>query len=158
MDPSMPITRWPSLALLAIPLLLGWAAPACWLQVYEGKEADPYELNGAHTELSCSDCHGAEFANPSPARSCDDCHDADAPEGHLAGGCQECHNEDAWDEPEWEHEDFPLKGGHAGVPCIDCHEDGDDEAPEECEDCHQDDIPPGHYDSGCDHCHSIWSW
>lgn len=144
--------------LLVFALCLGWAAPACWIAVHEDEEVDSYDLKGAHSDLSCSDCHGDDFALISPSRNCVDCHTNDSPEGHLGGGCKECHSEDAWDEPEWEHEDFPLKGGHDGLPCIDCHEDGDDEAPGECEDCHADDAPPFHPDDDCDNCHSIWGW
>ena len=139
-------------------LLVGLLLPACWVYVHEDGEADDYDLRGAHTELSCSDCHGEGFAVPSPPRSCDSCHDEDKPEGHLPGGCGECHSEETWDEQEWEHEDYPLKGGHSGVPCIDCHVGGDEDADDECEDCHADDIPPFHPSGDCDDCHSIWSW
>ncbi len=153
--PSSPTTPWIGLALIA---WIGVGLSACYVQIHEDDEVDRFELKGAHNELSCSDCHGDDLALANPSRFCVDCHDGDAPDGHLDGGCGECHAEETWDEPSFEHDDFPLKGGHGGVPCIDCHVDGDEDADDDCEDCHADDIPPGHWSSDCDHCHSIWSW
>ena len=145
-------------AVLSLMLVIGLTTPACWVYVHEDDEPAEFHLRGSHADLSCSDCHGEEFPEPSPSRFCFDCHLDVQPEGHLGENCGECHDAGAWDEPTLDHDVYPLRGGHSGVPCIDCHVDGDEDSDDECVDCHLDDIPHGHYTTACDHCHSIWSW
>ncbi len=94
-----------------------------------------YELEGIHLELACVDCHKlAEVVTLEAGegrfigleQSCTPCHE-DPHEG-KAPDCNACHGQKEKFEAValFEHDKrFPLTGGHAGVSCNDCHEDGE---------------------------------
>ncbi|QDU65447.1 cytochrome c3 family protein [Engelhardtia mirabilis] len=142
-----------------------------------------FELDGAHTELGCADCHGAaadvahDFSQRFPGREREDCaachtdpHGGEFEDrGPLA--CATCHATSEFAPSSFglaEHRgtDFPLHGAHTDLACAACHEPS---APQQalrfdavgtsCADCH-DDAHGGEFDRGpfasasCSECHS----
>jgi len=97
-----------------------------------------FNLEGAHTFLECETCHvqkegGAQvlagFAPRARERSflgleqgCLFCHEDRHTEG-LSGSCDRCHGQDSFSPTvAFDHDaHFPLKGGHAGLECAECH-------------------------------------
>ena len=133
-----------------------------------------FPLNGAHIGVDCIECHANGYTGtPTNCAAChtDDFNSAKDPD-HVAGGfsmeCQVCHTETAWEPAIFNHDntDFPLRGGHVGVDCIECHADGYAGTPTDCVACHQDDYNqttnPDHKASGfsteCQVCHSETAW
>ncbi len=61
-----------------------------------------------------------------------------------------------------DHTIWPLTGGHDGLECEDCHQQGlYAGTPGECEDCHQipdSDLYPEHFQGECVECHLVDSW
>jgi hypothetical protein len=61
-----------------------------------------------------------------------------------------------------DHTIWPLTGGHNGLECEDCHQQGFYAGtPGECEDCHQipdSDLYPEHFAGECVECHLVDSW
>ena len=141
-----------------------WTPLSSSLQFEHGRDTG-YLLEGSHAELSCSECHGLEFAGlPS---NCEGCH-TDVHHGTAGVDCQRCHNQESWrDEGGFRraHDSsaFPLTGAHRGLSCTACH-DGQNfsEAPLECAGCHSLDYlntsTPAHTSAGfstdCSSCHS----
>ena len=108
-------------------------------------------LDGAHGELDCRDCHGADDANAlerlrpgdhAAARACADCHASPHAEAFLAGnaaadetsvraGCVSCHLlvHESFADPallllpeQHAHGGFPLAAPHDTVACQRCHD------------------------------------
>ncbi|HJQ65435.1 MAG TPA: cytochrome c3 family protein [Gemmatimonadales bacterium] len=106
-----------------------------------------FKLEGAHRAVPCVECH-SELRRPlrtsslvlaqrtgTPLRftttepGCEGCHDS--PHGNQfasrpdAGRCESCHGLDAFvPAARFDHDrdtKFPLRGGHAQVPCSQCH-------------------------------------
>ena len=126
--------------------------------IHEQPSPEPFELQGAHADIACSECH-TQF-DTTPARTCTECHEADLPVPHWLDECDECHSQDRWDDLLYEHDEWPLTGGHVEVECEECHqEEGDDwDAPDACIVCHDEDAPDGHMIWACDDCHTVVSW
>lgn len=103
-----------------------------------------YDLEGAHTDLGCRDCHSPDrvtdptvmaFASEHGGLertflglpdTCGACHDPDSPHGEDLEGrpCASCHDQDGWDDaPRFDHAgtNYPLTGLHARVACAGCH-------------------------------------
>lgn len=145
------------LKVAVIPLLAGLLWIACDRLI----PADPVEhwpIDGAHTPLSCEDCHGETLSFTDPA--CAACHQEARPEDHNELACDTCHITSNWFEIETDHEFFPLVGGHT-IECSSCHEpDRYRGLAPMCEGCHEDDRPnPNHnLDRECSSCHSVESW
>ncbi len=136
-----------------------------------------FPLLGGHAALDCESCHRAAppFEFSSTPTDCYSCHAEDyrqtADPEHAVSGfdtvCESCHSIDSWRGaliPE--HTFFPLRGGHAYVPCASCHESGFSGAPTDCYACHADDYrrtrEPDHEVAGfptdCAACHTIDDW
>lgn len=107
----------------------------------------PFTLEGAHRAVPCVGCHaelrrppaqsslvlvrwtGAPLPFTSSAQGCQGCHDTPHGEqfaGRRDGGrCEKCHDLDAFaPASRFDHgrdTKFPLRGGHANVPCVRCH-------------------------------------
>ncbi len=91
-----------------------------------------WEMNGAHLENECSDCHENFDLDVLPEgafrflgldKDCATCHE-DVHDGALALDCAQCHGQESLTEDlhfpgheEW----LPLTGGHAATTCRDCH-------------------------------------
>lgn len=134
-----------------------------------------YTLTGAHTALSCAQCHlNDNFSTTSTA--CYACHQGDftrttTPKHAPAGfptNCALCHTTTAWAPSSFNHAAvFPLTGAHATVACASCHTKSNyTSSPTECVGCHQKDfaeaVNPNHTASGfptdCTLCHTTSAW
>lgn len=154
-----------------------------WLvnDIPEIHEQNGFALTGSHSTLSCVDCHSNEVTLRFDrlGNDCVNCHLEDfnlaQNPNHIEKGystdCTECHDPIAfgWDDQMLDHDFFPLLGGHDAVACTDCHIGGgydDDNVPDNCFGCHQDDYlattNPNHQQAGygtrCEDCHTIFSW
>lgn len=140
-----------------------------------------FPLRGAHYMAECGACHpSASSLRYEPLGvECIDCHmpdfqaarDPDHVAGNLSMECTDCHSMTAfsWRGGEFNHQAFPLTGGHNIQDCSRCHAAGDfSNAPTDCYACHQEDyqsaIDPNHSSAGfsteCTECHSTapgWS-
>lgn len=150
-----------------------------------------YPLLGKHASVECDKCHipaGADTVFKVKFGQCSDCHQ-DAHNGQFAKApyqnrCETCHTVADFHRSKFTiamHRDtrFPLEGGHAVVPCIECHKAKggtgteaklnfhfDDQS---CTACHTD---PHHGEFnermaergtngkplGCEACHNVRSW
>ncbi|WP_203296587.1 cytochrome c3 family protein [Luteirhabdus pelagi] len=122
----------------------------------------------------CVECH------PNPSNyavfTCTTCHTAgetnDEHEGisgyvYESTACLACHPTGNESEG-FDHSatNFPLMGGHMGVDCIQCHADGYQGTPTDCESCHLTDFNqttnPNHsaanFPTDCTQCHTVNAW
>ncbi len=86
-----------------------------------------FVIAGAHTTLSCDQCHNGNY-NTTPS-TCYGCHqkdyDATTNPAHQPAGfatdCTQCHTQTAWSPSTFDHTTFfPLTGSH-NVSCTRCH-------------------------------------
>lgn len=107
-----------------------------------------------------------------PRGLCISCHEQDrkVPQmpDHLTTGfptsCETCHTEVAWKPANFNHDKFPLVGGHANRACKDCHDKNP--VPTTCVGCHEKDrsrpVSPSHlaatFPTTCDTCHTVYAW
>jgi hypothetical protein len=132
-----------------------------------------YALNGAHTSVSCADCHNGDYNNT--PNTCNGCHNDDyqgtSNPNHAQVSfpttCQNCHTEDAWIPSFWDHASWPLTGAHQNAACTDCHINGNyNNTPNTCVGCHQTDYnnanDPDHsaaqFPTTCADCHNTTAW
>lgn len=135
-----------------------------------------YELEGKHETVDCRKCHVSENIQDSELsqrkntflgldEACLSCHD-DYHQKTLSSTCVDCHTMDGFTPAEkFDHDtaDFKLKGEHATVDCIECHQittrngkefqEFTDVPFEDCISCHEDphnDQLPGQ----CAQCHT----
>jgi len=148
-----------------------------WLvdDIPELHEENGFPLIGAHSNLSCIECHisdtNVRFDNI--GNECISCHQDDYattqnPNHESAGystNCLECHNPlgVGWGTDNINHDFFPLTLGHDIQDCNECHTTGtySDVSPD-CVSCHQNDFAntsnPDHSSGGfstnCVACHT----
>lgn len=133
-----------------------------------------FPLVAIHAITPCEGCHlratVGDFRG-TPV-NCHLCHQRDAikaqPNHVLSGwvtNCERCHTPENWSAPGFNHDFFPLLGGHAGVDCIQCHAGGQvGPIPPDCFACHQNDYinAPNHVTENrptdCTLCHNIFAW
>ena len=94
---------------------------------------DFFALRGQHRQALCSDCHVDGRFSGLPT-DCVSCHlqdfnaTADPDHRHLGfpTDCEICHGTGArsWDDAEFSHGFFALRGEHKAALCSDCHIDG----------------------------------
>lgn len=129
-----------------------------------------YPLSGGHGGVSCAQCHASGTYGP-VSTDCSSCHlqDFQQAAGHVSSGfpqtCEECHSVTTWSNASFDHAAFALTGGHAGLPCAQCHTSGTfSPIPADCASCHLTDYQqaPGHVSSGfaqtCNDCHTVTTW
>lgn len=133
-----------------------------------------FPLTGRHALLQCETCHQRATVGDyrgTPAE-CHFCHQRDvatAFPNHRINGwtrdCERCHTPADWTAPGFNHQAFPLAGGHAGVDCLSCHAGGRFRGtPRDCFQCHRADYlaAPGHVaenrSTSCVDCHTIQGW
>jgi nitrate/TMAO reductase-like tetraheme cytochrome c subunit len=78
----------------------------------------PFKLTGAHTKLSCADCHGSPFKKV--GTKCVSCH------GKQHGGltdCSRCHTTNAWKPSTFRHPAV-REHGYRSFACVRCHPNG----------------------------------
>ncbi len=129
-----------------------------------------FTLTGAHTTVSCENCHKGSVANT--PTDCYSCHNADfaattAP-SHVAQNfshdCTQCHSTTNWSGASFDHNTtgFPLTGMHANLTCAQCHASGYANTSTACVSCHLKDYnaaasPVNHTAAGlpqtCGDCH-----
>jgi hypothetical protein len=126
---------------------------------YDHRHVTGFDLTGRHEQLACTECHAladAKALEPDQRRflglsqECASCHE-DPHEGALGLDCATCHGQaQPFDHvAEFAHDaSFPLSGGHAGLSCERCHEQGGrfsipslrrsvPREPRRCTDCHR---------------------
>jgi hypothetical protein len=142
-------------------------------------EVSRFPLLGAHLRADCIQCHtGYENLYFEPVSvECFSCHadnyNSTTSPNHIVAGfstqCQECHSiiSDNWAAENFNHDFFPLVGGHRISNCFSCHEQGNYEGlSTECYSCHQEDYEqvsdPNHlagsFPTDCIQCHTINGW
>lgn len=106
-------------------------------------QATGFGVEGAHTAVSCRQCHMPaliadakvrQFKENHAAldrtflglgRTCEGCHAQDDPhDGQFAGRtCTDCHTQGAWTEMRFDHigTRYPLTGAHRSTACESCH-------------------------------------
>jgi len=136
-----------------------------WLDVdFDHARDAEFALLGAHSELTCTDCHVEPVAITLPATACYDCHADDDPhETQLGQACADCHNETSFDvDVRFDHDltHFPLLGRHDEAVCEDCHANHAFlDAPEQCVGCHsEDDVHERRLGTDCALCHNPNDW
>lgn len=120
-------------------------ATTSWADVRFNHDRTGFPLDGAHTTVTCKACHVVDFERPLP-RSCVGCH-RDAHAGDLGSQCESCHDTSTWrsrvDADAHRRTNFPLLGGHAAIPCIECHFEARERrfarATVDCLGCHEQD-------------------
>lgn len=123
-----------------------------WMPATFADHDNYYVLNGAHKQVSCSECHNATFTNT--PTTCFGCHESDYnnandPDHNVANfptDCTECHTENAWEPTSWDHDNdfFPIySGNHQNEwnECVDCHINPGNYAIFSCIDCHEHNDP-----------------
>lgn len=153
-------------------------SPRSWLvdEIPELHEMNGFPLIGAHTNLSCVECHLSEtnqrfdrIGNECLACHFDEYQATQNPSHESAGfstECTDCHSPLSfeWDANPISHDFFPLEQGHDIQDCNQCHQNSNfTDVSSECISCHQTDfaaaVNPPHQSLGfpldCDACHTI---
>ncbi len=148
-----------------------------WLidNIPELHEENGFPLIGAHSSLSCDECHISDtyLRFDRLGNECINCHQDDylatTNPNHQSAGysteCLDCHNPlgFGWEADVITHGFFPLTLGHDIQDCKECHiSDNFSDASPECVSCHQDDYNsttnPNHQSAGfstnCILCHT----
>lgn len=148
-------------------------------ELYDHSHVPKFNLHGAHDRLACVKCHPianepvvkqGEHRFLGFSQDCVACHE-DVHKGELGPDCASCHGQERpfKESPLFKHpESFPLRDGHAGRQCSECHTE-----PKvftglslECGSCHMDDYDkttkPPHVvagmDTNCLTCHTAIKW
>jgi len=135
-----------------------------------------FDLHGSHKDLRCSECHKSGFImDPRLKRKsstylglnqeCVTCH-RDYHQGTLSPDCLSCHDFRVFrPASRFKHQDtrFRLRGKHADVECVECHEvfhrNGFEMQEfagipfENCTSCHED-VHDNKFGQNCSRCHS----
>lgn len=150
--------------------------PQNWMvtKISQMHQQSRFALTGAHATADCMQCHNSasQLVFEPLDVECYSCHLNDylatsSPNHQQAGystDCVECHGARAisWSAANFEHDFFPLSGGHA-ISCLQCHTSGTFTAlPTDCYSCHQSDYTattdPNHQQVGfstdCTQCHT----
>jgi hypothetical protein len=131
-----------------------------------------FPLSGAHSSLSCSECHKNGSYTGTP-KTCNECHNsaynASKNPNHASNGfstdCASCHTTNpGWRPSTFNHNAFyPLTGAHSTATCTACHKNGIyKNTPRDCNACHnanyQSAQNPNHASNGfstdCASCHT----
>ena len=139
-----------------------------------------FELKGKHAQIDCRSCHKPDLITDERLKKLPDtylglrqdciaCH-TDVHQGTLKNDCTKCHNADAFKPAtKFNHAktDFPLKGKHNQVACIECHKIEQRKGKEfqvfdgiasgKCTSCHQD-PHRSNLPGDCRGCHSEDGW
>jgi len=138
---------------------------------------DLFPLTGAHTTVTCFDCHEGNYTStPNECLGChmDDYNQTSNPNHNsmgLTNDCELCHTPN----PNWQPATFPvhndfylLQGAHVAIAndCFDCHQGNYNSTPNSCYGCHADDFnatnDPDHqsaqFPTDCELCHTQNGW
>ncbi len=153
---------------------------ASWAGATFDHSTTGFALTGAHTTLTCLQCHvNNNYSLTSANTSCYSCHQADFTStnnpGHVAAGfptdCSICHSTINWTGATFNHSTtgFALTGAHTTLLCQQCHVNNNYSLASSntaCYSCHQTDFTntnnPAHVAAGfptdCSICHTTTSW
>lgn len=155
--------------------------PSSWIvaNINQLHDESRFPLLGAHLSADCAQCHSS-YQNlyfEQLSVDCFGCHQNDynatTSPNHAAAGfstdCQDCHSlvSNSWATENFNHDFFPLIGGHNISNCFSCHQPGYYSGlSTECYSCHKVDYEqvqnPNHlvnnYPTDCTMCHSIIGW
>jgi hypothetical protein len=98
-----------------------------------------FTLYGVHYSLSCNECHTDNRRLGGMSDNCFLCHQKDDVHYGSIPNCGTCHRQDFWEQTTFRHSitNFPLRGSHRTLECINCHSTGIYEGtPSRCVDCH----------------------
>lgn len=140
-----------------------------------------YELKGEHAKIECEECHKKENIKDTPSQrkvgttylglktDCLSCH-KDYHQQTMSKDCASCHGFEKFKPAVgFNHEktDYPLKGAHQKVACIECHkvEQRNGEKFQvfanvpfaKCTDCHED-VHHNKFGQDCLKCHNVNSF
>jgi len=128
--------------------------PAGFDQAAMGDFQHPVALEGAHSELACTDCH---TTGEDLTFECAKCHEPPSAT-HFGPNCEQCHQptsfQDATLPPELHP--VPLVGAHQRATCDVCHAEGQRVPEYVCSNCHK--PPENHLTGSCETCHSPEGW
>ena len=127
-----------------------------------------FTLSGVHYTLSCNECHTDNRRLGGMSDNCFLCHQKDDVHYGSIPNCGTCHRQDFWEQTTFRHSisNFPLRGSHRALECINCHSTGIYEGtPSQCIDCHLQDAlgvsTPDHSLTGfqnCKECHNQFTF
>lgn len=148
---------------------------AGWTEVRFNHDRTGFPLTGNHASASCKGCHVTDFVQPL-AKACAACH-RDVHAGELGARCDGCHDTSSWrsrfDAEAHRRTNFPLIGGHAALPCVECHLEARERrfsrAAVDCGACHADafmstigkgvdHVKQGFSQTLCRDCHNVFRW
>ncbi|HSB89808.1 MAG TPA: cytochrome c3 family protein [Anaerolineales bacterium] len=117
-----------------------------------------FPLTGAHTSVTCTQCHVNGVYDGTPA-SCSSCHNAPSSHpGFYGSTCTQCHTTASWSVRYGGSHSFPLNHGNARSVCTTCHTNSFDAYT--CYKCHdQSEMTSKHAEKGitdlsnCAKCH-----
>lgn len=139
-----------------------------------------YQLEGKHEQTDCRECHQPDYivdfeikqrANTFLGLSdeCLSCHE-DYHQKSLPFDCMQCHDFEAFAPASYfDHDDtdYPLRGGHVEVDCIECHKKSQRNGQEfqefaglafnDCVSCHED-PHEAQLPGNCSQCHTVHSF
>jgi hypothetical protein len=134
--------------------------PDGWDTIIFDHDTTGFALTGKHISVKCMDCHQSGLSGT--PETCYGCHAADdAHSGGFGTDCGRCHVTDDWSKVTFDHEEtgFPLNGGHSGLECRRCHQNGFSNTPTACSACHAEPAyHAGMFGSDCGSCHNISAW
>ena len=95
-----------------------------WSVVKFNHDRTGFPLKESHRTAPCKACHGLDLKVPQP-QACAGCH-RDEHQAQLGLRCEGCHDETSWQSHTFnvdahQRTNFPLLGGHAALPCDECH-------------------------------------
>jgi hypothetical protein len=102
-----------------------------------------WALTGAHTSVSCVQCHaGGRYAGT--PKDCNSCHNGaftgarNPSHNGFPTDCASCHTTNqGWRPATFNHSTYPLTGAHTSVSCVQCHAGGRYVGtPRDCNSCH----------------------
>ena len=140
--------------------------PVNWQDTSFNHDRDTdFPLDGGHVMLACDDCHSENPFSDQLETTCISCHlDDDNHEQHFGTACNTCHVTADWPTIAFDHDadtDYPMRGAHASIACIDCHVEPVFEVAlgMECYSCHQgDDVHKSEQGDQCQNCHNEAAW
>lgn len=122
--------------------------------------ATDFKLEGAHSKVSCEQCHHDPVYDKAPPDTCIGCHkNDDRHNGRNGKKCNDCHTANNWSRIRFDHNsatDFPLNGKHADARCESCHKGELSQQLEgTCISCHRgEDVHAGQLGTQCEQCHN----
>lgn len=98
--------------------------PEAWKPATFDHSISAFPLDGAHSEVGCSECHQDEIFKGTPSE-CAACHAEPVYHAGMFPGqrCSDCHNTTAWVPALYEGlHTFPMNHGEQDNACADCHQ------------------------------------